>query len=815
MNVLKRRQDLQVFRVIWPFLAVIVVLVGLGAISVGVMSSLRAFIAGESVWSKGEKDGIFYLSQYTEFANEEFYNRYQVAVAGPRSLRNARIALYSNEPNIDAAAQWLINGGIDRQDVPDAIRTFKWFRRSHYLQSTVSLWSKGDVILDRLDHIAQTLHTQLAVKVLSVNEKAVVQSQIRAINASINPLSLDFSKVLSDFYRATASLLQKLNLLAAACLFLLSTAHVRRTILQRGEISEALSRSEARAKATLSSIGEAVIATDPSGHIEFMNAAAESVLGFSYASCLNKKFTEVFNLVDEATLAHVDPFSHNGEINRLAILMRDDDSQVFVHTVTSRISLPHQLRGNTHGGFVIILRDVSREKAHVEELAWRATHDNLTGLIGRAEFEQRLQTVIDRKVERSLGVVTLLFLDLDRFKIVNDTCGHAAGDLLLQKIADTLQSCVTSTSTVARLGGDEFGVMLSGTNASENEATAEAIRVRLDVIVFKYENESFTISASVGLLHLTSEITTVAEAMKLSDIACYIAKGRGRDRIHIVDPKDGEIIRQVSDGSWTRRLERALGSDDFILFAQPIADIKLNDTTTENRTRAELLLRLYDPDDNTITTPNLFIPAAERYGLMPAIDKWVVSRTLATLAATNETLYSEYGINVSGASIGDERFLAFVKREFEQTRVRPSLICFEITETTAVANFLAAETFMIELRELGCHFALDDFGVGVSSFGYLKSLPVDYLKIDGGFIKDIVSDKVSLEMVNAINDIGHAMKCKTIAEYVESEDILEVITRIGIDYAQGYFFGRPARWVEEQRFVQQRVSSNREGTYKR
>jgi EAL domain-containing protein (putative c-di-GMP-specific phosphodiesterase class I) len=293
---------------------------------------------------------------------------------------------------------------------------------------------------------------------------------------------------------------------------------------------------------------------------------------------------------------------------------------------------------------------------------------------------------------------------------------------------------------------------------------------------------------------------TVEQALRLADVACYMAKERGRNRVQLADLADSELLHYVDEASWGRRVKQAMEADEFCLYVQPIVEI--NETGVDGTARgyhAELLLRMNARTSaGGVVAPGLFIPAAERYGLMPAIDRWVIRTALERLSRVETPYFAQYGINLSGTSIGDERFLDFVREQFARTRVAPSLICFEITETAAIANLTPAVRFMRELTRMGCRFALDDFGAGMSSFGYLKQLPVEYLKIDGSFVRDIGHDPVSCDIVAAINDMGHAMKCKTIAEYVGSAEVLEALRGLGVDCAQGYYLGQPAPWIEAE-----------------
>jgi diguanylate cyclase (GGDEF)-like protein/PAS domain S-box-containing protein len=800
-------QNVQLLRITWPFLVVILVLVSLAIFSIDIMSSVRAYIGGESIWSKGQKDAVFYLNLYAETGNEATYRQYLNAISGPRNLRTARLALDREKPDPETARVALIDSGVHPQDVGDVIWTFHMFRHVGYFNEAVDYWSRGDAELAQLESVGDALHALVAAG--APRPTSVVngfKQQIRTINETIAPLSRGFSNVLSSAFRKTASLLLTVDLVAALLLVFLSTVHVRRLIHQRGRIEEALTQSEARAKATLGSIGEAVIATGPSGLIEFINPAAERIVGSTAVQCLGRPLIETFRLLHEHTRKPLDPIDDahfgtrpDGQAADM-LLQRRDGGEIFVQAVTSRIS--SSAADSLQMGFVLILRNMTREREYIESLAWQATHDGLTALVNRAEFERRLLIALTTRWSdlptKVASASALLFLDLDRFKVVNDTCGHAAGDAMLREVALRFESCLLHDDTLARLGGDEFGVLLHGYDTAGIDAVAERLRACLNDFVFNWEAQPFSTSVSVGVVDLRNAEMGVEEAMRLADIACYMAKERGRDRVQVADLRDRELARHASEVSWGRRLKKALEHDHFCLYVQPIVSVgdgRLPGSTEGQR--AELLLRMSDPSTTTgVIAPNLFIPAAERYGLMTAIDRWVIRHALDTLARAKEKRFCEYAINLSGASVGDERFLGFVREQFARTGVAPSLICFEITETTAIANLASAARFMSELNALGCHFALDDFGAGMSSFGYLKHLPVEYLKIDGSFVMDIVHDPVSRDMVAAINEMGHSMKCKTIAEYVESEGIMRTLCLLGVDYAQGYYIGRPAPWTE-------------------
>ncbi len=815
----------QVIRLVWPFLAIILILVTLAVFSIDIMSSLRAYIGAESVWSKGEKDAIFFLHLYAESGDETLYRQHVEAMDGLRHLRAARQILDRPVTNIPAAENELVMGGFVRSDVVSAAWVYRIFRNVSYLRDAMDLWKLSDPHMDALAQVAERLHRQYALRATSSAGLAGVQKEIFDINERVAPLSRGFSTVLSNTFRKVALLLLLTDLSAATVLMLLTIWHVRRLVAQRRRFEEALRRSEARAKATLGSIGEAVIATSLSGHIEFINPAAERMLRTTGALCLGRPFSDAFSLLYEHTRAPATPLanlaSDRPEANRdddqfvEMILVSHGGVEVNVRAVVSRISgSPFYLSdaGSTddgHQGYVIILRNMTREKEYIRSLAWQASHDSLTGLVNRSEFERQLAASLN--VARQSGTPSadvLLLFDLDRFKIVNDTCGHAAGDGMLRAISSHLASIFRPGDTFGRLGGDEFGAIVRGRDRARATALANELLQSASTFVYQWEAQQFSTSLSIGFLVLDEPGITAEAAMRLTDIACFVAKERGRDRIQEVDLNDSHLAMHANEASWARRLKHALEHDLFCLYAQPIRRLRAESGKPVALDKVELLLRMVDSHGGPVITPDKFIPAAERYGLMTTIDRWVVRTALRAIAHTPVKQYGEYAINLSGASVGDSRFLRYVVEQFEESGVAANLICFEITETAAISNLLSAVHFMNELSILGCHFALDDFGAGMSSFGYLKHLPVEYLKIDGTFVKNLPQDPVSQEMVVAINDIGHSLGCQTIAEYVENADILKLLSEYGVDYAQGYFIGRPALWTEqrtEQRTGQPRL----------
>jgi len=383
----------------------------------------------------------------------------------------------------------------------------------------------------------------------------------------------------------------------------------------------------------------------------------------------------------------------------------------------------------------------------------------------------------------------LCYLDLDQFKVVNDTCGHVAGDELLRQLSNLLRTNVRHADALARLGGDEFGILLENCPLDQALRIANQLRQSVQDFRFAWEGKTFTLGTSIGVVMIRAG-NDKANVLSAADTACYMAKESGRNLVKVYHPDDAELQQRHGEMHWVTRISRALEENRFRLFYQPIVPIGVNGDSDQSR-HYELLLRMVDEGGN-LAPPGAFLPAAERYNMIQSTDRWVVRTAfewLATRVGSSEPITIE--LNLSGPTVSDTTFLDYVLELLEATGVAPEWICFEITETSAIAKLTNASHLIQSLKAIGFRFALDDFGSGLSSFGYLKNLPVDYLKIDGSFIKDIVDDPIDRALVKSINDIGHVMGKKTIAEYVENESILEVLDEIGIDYAQGYGIARP------------------------
>ena len=565
---------------------------------------------------------------------------------------------------------------------------------------------------------------------------------------------------------------------------------LKRQIEGRIEAVEAKVNSEVREGAIVRSALDCVVTIDVEGRIVEFNPAAEKTFGYTREQAIDHDMAELI----------VPPEQRDDHRNGLARYLTSGEQRL----LGKRIEIAAMRSDGAHfpaelaiteidvGGerlFTAYLRDITEAHYLAEQLSFQASHDSLTGLVNRREFEKRLEVALNQASDSTEHC--LLFMDLDQFKIVNDTSGHPAGDELLRQLAGLLHTKVRASDVLARLGGDEFGILLEGCPLNKAKDLANELLESVRLFRFSWQDKSFTIGASIGIVPIQGSGTTIFEALRAADAACYRAKDDGRNRKHVYTPDDQELTKQRGELRWVSRIHAAFEEGRFHLYRQELQP--LNEKLSDGKNHFEILIRMEDDDGELLSTVDM-ITAAERYNLMPNIDRWVVRTTLKWLKEQGDQIeqIGLVAINLSGQSITDSIFLSYVKEQFNKYQIPFSMICFEITETTAISNLAKAGFFIEALRKEGCRFALDDFGSGMSSFGYLKHLPVDFLKIDGEFVRDIVSDEVDRAMVKSINEIGQLMGKYTVAEYVENEEILALLKSIGVDYAQGYAIDRPS-----------------------
>jgi diguanylate cyclase (GGDEF)-like protein/PAS domain S-box-containing protein len=510
------------------------------------------------------------------------------------------------------------------------------------------------------------------------------------------------------------------------------------------------------------------------------------ITGLNHPQVLGRTFTQILT-------RHCKGCEGLSEIIRLV----EDKSEIDDVELTWRISETnrHSLlfsgkpifdKQGVFQGYRGVGRDVTNERQITQLMHHQAKHDALTGLVNRREFIRRLENALVHS-KRDGTPCVLCYLDLDQFKIVNDTVGHTAGDELLKELSGLLYGRLRTRDTLSRVGGDEFALLLESCHLEDGIRVAETLLAVLAGFRFHWETREFQIGASIGIVPISAETDTALQVLSQADLACYTAKDLGRNRIHVYHAGDVELTRLESQMAQVSGLQVALKNDRFQLYQQPIC--ALEDGRVEHY---ELLLRLHEETPDKILSPRSFIPAAERYGMMKEVDRWVIQHALSVYAQRfGESSDIAFSINLSGNSLNDESLLPWINQQLKHYQVPPSRICFEVTETAAIRNLNQAKQLIEELKTRGCRFALDDFGSGLSSFAYIKYLPVDYLKIDGSFVADLEHDPTANAMVSAINEMGHVLGMKTVAEHVENDTTLELIRQIGVDYVQGYALGKP------------------------
>lgn len=562
-------------------------------------------------------------------------------------------------------------------------------------------------------------------------------------------------------------------------------------VRRSNENERALFQEKERAEVTLHSIADAVITTNALGIVEYMNPIAEQLTAWPVSEAQHRPIDQVLHIVNEHTRETIpNPLmigmlgGRTVTVDPHGVLIARDGAEYAIEDSAAPI---HDNHGDVIG-YVVVFRDVSQARHLAHQLSWQASHDALTGLANRHEFENVMAQLVEgARLQHKLHA--LLYMDLDQFKIVNDTCGHIAGDELLRQIAVVISAKVREGDHLFRLGGDEFAVLLSGCPLTRAESIAEEIRHAIETFRFVWQQKTFSLGVSIGLVAISADSVSMAQLLAAADAACYSAKEKGRNRVQVYEASDTEFALRQGEMQWLPRINHALQENRLQLYHQKIVPI---DRAKNLSSDCEILLRMLD-ENGRVVPPQAFIPAAERYNLMPAIDRWVVRHTLDWIkahpqqCAATGTVY----MNLSGQSLNDDVTLNFVVDAITHAGGLQVRLGFEVTETAAIANLGRAICFMSTLKGLGCSFALDDFGSGMSSFAYLKNLPVDKIKIDGVFVRDMLRDDIDMAMVDAINRIGHVMGLQTVAEFVENQAILDKLAELGVDFAQGYALHRP------------------------
>ncbi len=555
----------------------------------------------------------------------------------------------------------------------------------------------------------------------------------------------------------------------------------------------ALSREKELAQVTLASIADGVMTTDATGRVRYLNPVAEKLTGWSSEAAGGEELDRVLRLIDEVTgddaplaVARVLAGEAQAEVDRRRLLERPDGQRFAVELSAA----PIRDGAGAGIGLVIVFQDVTDQRLLALQLTHQASHDALTGLLNRQAFEGQLRVALEEGGGPG-EEHCLCYMDLDQFKLVNDTCGHLAGDELLRKLGVLILEHVRDDDPVARLGGDEFGVLMRGCTLEEGLALAQGINRAIEGYRFVWQDKTFVIGASIGLVPIAAGSRSLGQILSAADHACYMAKDKGRNRLQVYRPGDAELLRRTDEMNWVVRIHETLEQGRLRLYGQRIR--RLSPRVPEPLF-FEVLLRMID-EDGQVLTPTPFVRAAERYGTMGELDRWVVDGALDYLDRQPRRFLDALGtcsINLSAVSISDESFLEFARQRIAAHQVSPEKLCFEITETAVMANLPQAQRMIRELSGLGCRFALDDFGTGMASYSKLKSLRVSYLKIDAMFVRDLASNPLDRAMVESINQMAHVLGIETVAEGVSAASLVARLEKLGVDYAQGFEVDQPS-----------------------
>ncbi len=567
---------------------------------------------------------------------------------------------------------------------------------------------------------------------------------------------------------------------------------IARDITYRRSMEATLARGRLQARQTLESLGEAVITTDAAGRIDYMNEAAETLLGTQRGSAHGRALAELVTLIDEVDRTSMgDPvercLAERRRINlgrRAMLLSRSGGRECPVDLTAS----PVRNHGGDPAGCVVLVRDVTELRGLTRQMSYQASHDALTGLLNRREFQHRLEEALASARANAASHV-LCYLDLDRFKAVNDTCGHIAGDNMLRELAALIRDEVRDSDSVARLGGDEFGMLLVGCPLEKATQIAADVCDAVANYRFVWQDRIFNVGVSVGLIEIGHESGSVEDVLAAADSACYVAKQQGRGTVHVYSARDEAMARQRGEIRWLQQLQSAIKEERFELYTQSIISLS---GRVPSGPAVEVLLRMRDTAGRLVE-PGEFMQSAERYHLTSHIDRWVVQTTLAALGSGALRLPDRRScaINLCGQTLGDEGFLEFVVECLDHTGVSPSQICFELTEASVITNLEISRRFISVLHGMGCQFALDDFGSGMGSFANLKTLALDYLKIDGAFTRDLPGDTVHHAMVSAVVELARTLNFKVVAEQLEDRSAFEAVRGMGVDFAQGFIVEKP------------------------
>ncbi|MBA1148428.1 EAL domain-containing protein [Ectothiorhodospiraceae bacterium WFHF3C12] len=779
VNRSSRRQTSLVLLLSLGTLAAMALLaIGTTALVLEIQAGGRAYLIGNSLWAKAQKNAVLHLYIYADTGDPRDLERAREALEIPLADRRARHALERNPPDFAAARRHFLDGGNAPEDVTRLINVFLYFRDAPHIKEAIRIWRLADQQILRISALADELERVVEAPGEARARRDALENRLAEIDNDLNPVEAAFARELS----AGAQWLAEWLFILTVAVFGLMTAiaiGIYAWLLRR------IRDSERDFRATFEQAAVGMAQLDANGRFLAVNATLCDVLAMERDALLLRRPEDLLHPDDRFG----DPWQLDrllrGEVDHYTTenrYVRGDErtiwGKVTISAVRGRRRAPDRL--------LAVVEDVTESRRLAEALTYQASHDKLTGLFNRHDIERRLEAALTSAWEEDQRHA-LLFIDLDQFKVVNDTCGHVAGDHLLCQVAGLLEQQLRKADVIGRLGGDEFAVILHDASLSDAQQLAERLRGSITELAFRWEGRSFSLSISVGLVEITRDVPDVTWLLSAADTACYLAKDNGRNRVHTYVETDEAVSERRGQMEWVSDIRQAIEENRLRLFAQHIKPLG-----TDEGLHYELLVRLVHRDGREYS-PGSFLPAAERYDLASAIDRWVVATAFEQFAAHPWHLNAleQCHINVSAQSITEVEFLRFVESKLDEDVVPGEKLCFEITETAAMTSMQEARRFIDTVQARGCAIALDDFGSGLSSFGYLKHLPVDVIKIDGIFVRDMAVDSLDRAIVESINDIGKALGKKTIAEFVETGEVADILRQVGVDYAQGYGIHRP------------------------
>lgn len=748
---------------------------GLTIVALEIQTAVRAYVAAESQWSKSQKEVVYWLDRYASTGEASWLVQARQSLDVPFDDLRARLAMEQQPPDREAAKEYFIAAGNHPDDASRMVWLFMRFRDAPNIRDAVAHWRDSDVHIQRLQEVADEMALHFQTDRQNADTIRGLRNEVSRIGETVRPMQDEFSAALGRGSRWLDFWLKGSAAVAFGALALVIGFIFRWATRRIGE-------SERQFRETFEQAAMGMAQLRPDGTLVAVNRALSALLGYPRDDLVGRSISEFLHRDEDPDSLRQLMATHKTPHTQEYKLRTREGAAIWCRFSLSRVN--NAWNGQHH--MILGVQDVTETQDLMHKLHYQASHDALTDTINRYEFEEQLSVAVHHAQDHG-AQHALCFIDLDQFKVVNDTAGHLAGDEVLQEVTRLLRRELRRTDVLARLGGDEFGVILRDCDQTVAVEVAQKLREAIEGYVFCSGDTQLRLGASVGCVSIDASTPDPTELLRAADTACYMAKDYGRNRVVLYSPDDQDLQSRHSEMAALTRIRTALSDNRFILYAQEIRPLVGDEPPS-----CEVLVRMLDPEGHLVP-PCQFLPAAERYNVAPDIDRWVVQASLVALARHPEEL-EQMGlchINLSGQSIGRDDFLSFLERTLDQSPVDPTKLCFEITETAAISNLADARHFFERLGQRGCAFALDDFGSGLSSFGYLTSFPVDFVKIDGVFVLDVLENEVNRTIVKSISEIVSLMGKSVVAECIETDPVRDTMAELGVKWGQGYGIHRP------------------------